>query len=119
MGHPVPGASGSAIGDLTITPLESQPGHVVSASANHVNFCLGRISVDDKSNEISAVKELQEILNLQGAVVTADAMHCQQLAGDIQCDAIVGPTGPGQCQHFTSKIRFKFRSAGVPCSLLR
>ena len=52
--------------------------HVVSAWANHVNFCLGQISVDDKSNEIPAVKELLEILNLKGAVVTADAMHCQK-----------------------------------------
>jgi predicted transposase YbfD/YdcC len=52
--------------------------HVVTAWANHVNFCLGQISVDDKSNEIPAVQELLEILNLKGAVVTADAMHCQK-----------------------------------------
>lgn len=52
--------------------------HVVSAWANHVNFCLGQIGVDDKSNEIPAVQELLEILNLKGAVVTADAMHCQR-----------------------------------------
>lgn len=52
--------------------------HVVSAWAKHVNFCLGQISVDDKSNEIPAVRELLEILNLKGAVVTADAMHCQK-----------------------------------------
>jgi predicted transposase YbfD/YdcC len=52
--------------------------HVVNAWANHVNFCLGQVSVDSKANEIPAVRELLDILNLEGAVVTADAMHCQK-----------------------------------------
>jgi predicted transposase YbfD/YdcC len=52
--------------------------HVVNAWANHVNFCLGQVSVDSKANEIPAVRELLDILNLKGAVVTADAMHCQK-----------------------------------------
>ncbi len=52
--------------------------HIVSAWASHVKFCFGQISVDSKSNEIPAVKELLEMLNLKGAVVTADAMHCQK-----------------------------------------
>lgn len=52
--------------------------HVVNAWANHVNFCLGQVSVESKANEIPAVRELLEILHLEGAVVTADAMHCQK-----------------------------------------
>jgi len=52
--------------------------HVVNAWANHVSFCLGQVSVDSKANEIPAVRELLDILNLKGAVVTADAMHCQK-----------------------------------------
>lgn len=51
--------------------------HVINAWATGVKFCLGQISVDSKSNEIPAVRELLTILDLQGAVVTADAMHCQ------------------------------------------
>ena len=39
---------------------------------------LGQITVDSKSNEIPAVKELIEMLNIEGMVVTADAMHCQK-----------------------------------------
>lgn len=54
-----------------------KPLHVVNVWANQVKFCLGQISVSEKSNEIPAVQELLEILNLKGAVVTADAMHCQ------------------------------------------
>ena len=55
-----------------------KPLHVVNVWANHVNFCLGQIGMSEKSNEIPAVQELLEILNLKGAVVTADAMHCQK-----------------------------------------
>ncbi|MCL4134809.1 UNVERIFIED_CONTAM: hypothetical protein GTU68_016496 [Idotea baltica] len=55
-----------------------QPLHVVNAWANGVNFCLGQVSVESKSNEIPALRELLEILKLKGAVVTADAMHCQK-----------------------------------------
>lgn len=52
--------------------------HVVSAWAHQVNFCLGQVRIQSKSNEIPAVQELLEILNLKGAIVTADAMHCQK-----------------------------------------
>ncbi len=52
--------------------------HMVSAWANQVKFCLGQISVESKSNEIPAVRELLDILSLKGAVVTADTMHCQK-----------------------------------------
>jgi predicted transposase YbfD/YdcC len=55
-----------------------KPLHIINAWAKHVSFCLGSISVDDKSNEIPAVQELLSILNLKGGVVTADAMHCQK-----------------------------------------
>lgn len=39
---------------------------------------LGQLTVDSKSNEIPAVRELIEMLNVEGMVVTADAMHCQK-----------------------------------------
>lgn len=51
--------------------------HSVSAWACGLRMCLALKSVADKSNEIPAVQELIEMLDLQGAVVTADAMHCQ------------------------------------------
>ena len=52
--------------------------HSVSAWACGLRLCLGLKSVAAKSNEIPAVQELIEMLDLEGAVVTADAMHCQQ-----------------------------------------
>ena len=51
--------------------------HVVNAWATGLRICLGQVAVDDKSNEITAVPKLLEFLELQGAVVTLDAMHCQ------------------------------------------
>ena len=46
-------------------------------------ICLGQKTVDSKSNEIPAVKELIEMLNIEGLVVTADAMHCQKETAEI------------------------------------
>ena len=54
------------------------PLHVVSAWENELKICLGQVGVDAKSNEIPAVQELIEPLQLEGAVVTMDAMHCQK-----------------------------------------
>lgn len=54
------------------------PLHLVSAwaGANHVS--LGQVAVDDKSNEITAIPRLLELLDLSGALVTIDAMGCQK-----------------------------------------
>jgi predicted transposase YbfD/YdcC len=52
--------------------------HVVSAWASQLRLCLGQVAVDGKSNEITAVPKLLELLELSGAVVTLDAMHCQK-----------------------------------------
>jgi len=52
--------------------------HMVSAwaTANHIS--LGQIVVDEKSNEITAIPKLLEMLELSGALVTIDAMGCQR-----------------------------------------
>jgi len=51
--------------------------HMVSAwaTANHIS--LGQVVVDAKSNEITAIPKLLEILDLSGSLVTIDAMGCQ------------------------------------------
>jgi predicted transposase YbfD/YdcC len=52
--------------------------HMVSAWASQLRICLGQVAVDRKSNEITAVPKLLELLEVTGAVVTLDAMHCQK-----------------------------------------
>lgn len=51
--------------------------HIVSAwvGQNHVVF--GQLAVEEKSNEITAIPRLIEMLELRGATVTIDAMGCQ------------------------------------------
>ena len=41
------------------------------------NMCFGQIQVSDKSNEITAIPKLLEILDIKGATITIDAMGCQ------------------------------------------
>ncbi len=51
--------------------------HMVSAWANQNRLSLGQIKVDDKSNEITAIPKLLEVLAINGCIVTIDAMGCQ------------------------------------------
>lgn len=52
--------------------------HLVSAWSSDLRISLGQVAVDEKSNEITAVPQLLRLLELTGAVVTLDAMHCQK-----------------------------------------
>jgi predicted transposase YbfD/YdcC len=52
--------------------------HVVSAFASANGLCLGQVAVDDKSNEITAVPQLLDLLAVKGCIVTLDAMGCQK-----------------------------------------
>ena len=52
--------------------------HMVSAWANSNNLVLAQRKVDEKSNEITAIPRLLEVLELSGTVVTIDAMGCQK-----------------------------------------
>lgn len=52
--------------------------HLVSAWADGLSLCLGQVATDEKSNEITAVPMLLELIEVGGAVVTLDAMNCQR-----------------------------------------
>ena len=54
------------------------PLHLVSAWATETRLTLGQIAVDHKSNEITAIPLLLDLLDLKGATVTIDAMGCQR-----------------------------------------
>jgi predicted transposase YbfD/YdcC len=51
--------------------------HMVSAWASESQMVLGQAKVDDKSNEITAIPELLELLEVSGCIITLDAMGCQ------------------------------------------
>jgi predicted transposase YbfD/YdcC len=52
--------------------------HLVSAYATEAGLVLAQRAVDGKSNEITAVPELLDMLNLKGAIVSIDAMGTQK-----------------------------------------
>lgn len=52
--------------------------HMVSAFAARQRLVLGQVKVADKSNEIVAIPALLDMLEIEGAVVTVDAMGCQR-----------------------------------------
>jgi predicted transposase YbfD/YdcC len=52
--------------------------HIVSAFAARQRIVLGQVKVDEKSNEIVAIPALLDMMSIEGAVVTIDAMGCQR-----------------------------------------
>jgi len=52
--------------------------HIVSAYATQSRVTLGQVTVDQKSNEITAIPALLELLCIEESIVTIDAMGCQK-----------------------------------------
>ena len=57
---------------------KKSPFHMVSAWASNNNLVLGQVKVSEKSNEITAIPKLLELITVKGCTVTIDAMGCQQ-----------------------------------------
>jgi predicted transposase YbfD/YdcC len=60
------------------TAAGKNPLHLVSAWACTARLTLGQVAVDAKSNEITAIPLLLELLDLKNCIVTIDAMGCQK-----------------------------------------
>jgi predicted transposase YbfD/YdcC len=52
--------------------------HIVSAWASEQGIALGQVATDAKSNEITAIPQLLEQIDLAGTLITIDAMGCQK-----------------------------------------
>jgi predicted transposase YbfD/YdcC len=52
--------------------------HIVSAFCAANELCLGQIKVNSKSNEITAIPELLNLIAIKGCIITIDAMGCQR-----------------------------------------
>ncbi len=52
--------------------------HMVSAWAGKNSMVLGQVKVDQKSNEITVIPELLDLIAIEGCIVTIDAMGCQK-----------------------------------------
>jgi predicted transposase YbfD/YdcC len=51
--------------------------HVVSAWVGEHDLVLGQLATDEKSNEITAIPQVLDLIDVKGDVVTIDAMGCQ------------------------------------------
>jgi predicted transposase YbfD/YdcC len=60
------------------TASATSPLHMVSAWGCEQRLVLGQLATDAKSNEITAVPKLLDLLMLKGAIVTVDALNCQR-----------------------------------------
>ena len=71
-----------AIDGKTVRGVASQfgesPLHIVSAFCTQNRLTLGQETVNEKSNEITAIPTLIDLLDLKNAVITIDAMGCQK-----------------------------------------
>lgn len=52
--------------------------HIVSTYSTQLNLILGFTAVDKKSNEITAIPKVLDMLAIEGALITSDAMGCQK-----------------------------------------
>jgi predicted transposase YbfD/YdcC len=52
--------------------------HMLNAWSVENRLVLGQLAVEEKSNEITAIPQLMDILDLKGCVITADALNCQK-----------------------------------------
>ena len=69
---------GKTICSTAVMSDYEKPLHIVTGLLADCCVTLGQITTDDKSNEIPAVRELLDLMDIKGAVVTLDAMHCQK-----------------------------------------
>lgn len=81
------GIDGKTLRGSFDTAAGQNPLHLVSAWACDVRLTLGQVATEAKSNEITAIPLLLEMLDLKGATVTIDAMGCQK---DIAAKVVEG-----------------------------
>jgi predicted transposase YbfD/YdcC len=84
--------------------------HVVSAWVAENQITLGQLATAEKSNEITAIPELLDMLDVRGSVVTIDAMGCQKSIAakisDKEADYVLGLKGNQSNLHEDVKLYF-------------
>ena len=87
--------------------------HMISAWANKTGIVLGQMRVDEKSNEIPAVPQLLDFIDVQNCTITSDAMSCQkktvQKIREKNCDYAICLKGNQETIH--EDVKFYFESA--------
>lgn len=94
--------------------------HLVEAWCSELNLCLGQYKTEDKSNEITAIPALLDLLEISGSTVSIDAMGCQKaIAAKIiskQADYILGLKDNQEVLHNTVRELFKQPNESISIS---
>ena len=86
--------------------------HMVSAWASENGITLGQVITDEKSNEITAIPALLDLLEIKGCIVTIDAMGCQKkivekIVVDKEADYVLSLKGNQGNLHNDVKLFFE------------
>lgn len=103
------------------------PIHLVSAWANSTSLMLGQLKTEEKSNEISAIPALLDIIDAHGTTLTIDAIACQKdIATAIinkEADYVLALKGNQGTLHEDVKLFFdeaqKRQFRDIPCDYYR
>jgi predicted transposase YbfD/YdcC len=90
---------------------ENSAMNMISAFASEIGIVLGQLKVDGKSNEITAIPELLDVLDLEGATVTIDSMGCQskivEKIREKKANYVLGLKGNQSTLHNDVKLLFE------------
>lgn len=85
--------------------------HMVSAWAGKTGIVLGQQRVDEKSNEITAVPKLLDLIDIENCVITSDAMSCQKKTvkkiREKNCNYVICLKGNQETLHDDVKLYFE------------
>ncbi|MGD9153213.1 MAG: ISAs1 family transposase [Gammaproteobacteria bacterium] len=95
---------------------DSKPMHLVSAFVSELGITLGQLKTADKSNEITAIPDFLDLLDIAGSVVTIDAMGCQtkivEKIVDKSADYLIGLKGNQGTLNEDIRLFFKNKKKG-------
>lgn len=96
---------------------EDRAFHMISAFASEMGLVLGQLKVDGKSNEITAIPQLLEVLDITGAIITLDPMGCQTKVVDKiverKADYVIGLKGNQGSLNDDVRLLFEERPAAM------
>ena len=102
--------------------VEHSAFHVVSAWVAENDITLGELVVDEKSNEIKAIPELLDLMDVRGDTVTIDAMGCQKDIAkkiiDKDADYVLALKGNLGSLHDEVKLHFENMNISLKTSTL-
>lgn len=91
--------------------------HLVEAWCSELKLCLGQYKTEDKSNEITAIPALLDLLEIEGCLISIDAMGCQRdIAAKIiskGADYLLGLKGNQEKIHSAVKELFEQQRDGL------